>query len=70
MRRVQWSGHLTVQVAHDAPAAVLDAFADLGVRGESAAPAYQIVALDIPSDADFRAVIGRLRAGKSDGTWD
>ena len=70
MRKARWSGHLTVRVAHSDPAAVLDAFADLGVRGESAAPAYQIVALDIPPDADLRAIVGRLRAGKSDGTWD
>jgi len=70
MRKAEWSGHLTVQVAHSDPVAVLAAFADLEVRGESAAPAYPITALDIPPDADFRAVIGRLRAGKSDGTWD
>jgi len=70
MQKAQWSGHLTVQVAHGDPAAVLDAFADLGIRGESAGPAYEIAALDIPPDADFRAIIGRLRAGKSAGTWD
>jgi hypothetical protein len=70
MRRADWSGRLTVRVAHSDPAAVLDAFAHLGVRGESAAPAYRIAALDIPPDADLRAVIGRLRAGRSDGTWD
>ena len=70
MQTAQWSGHLTVHVAHSDPAAVLDAFADLEVRGESAAPAYPIAALDIPPDADFRAILGRLRAGKSDGTWD
>jgi hypothetical protein len=49
---------------------VVDAFADLGVRGESAAPAYPIVALDIPPEADFRAIRARLRTGRSDGTWD
>jgi len=70
MRKAQWSGHLTVRVAHSDPAAVLDAFADLGVRGESAAPAYPIAALDIPPEADFPAIIARLRAGRSAGTWD
>ncbi|WP_436528752.1 DUF4265 domain-containing protein [Actinoplanes sp. HUAS TT8] len=66
MRKMAWSGHLTVRVTDDDPAAVLDAFADLGVRGESAAPAYPIAALDIPPDADLRAVADRLRAGG----WD
>ena len=70
MGRTHWSGHSTVRVAHPDPAAVLDAFADLGVRGESAAPAYSIAALDIPPEADFRAIIARLRAGRSDGAWD
>jgi hypothetical protein len=70
MRKAEWSGHLTVRVAHIDPVDVLDAFADLGVRGESAAPAYQITALDIPPDTDLRAIIDRLRAGKSDGIWD
>jgi len=70
MQTARWSGHLTVRVAHGDPDAVLDAFADLQVRGESAAPAYPIAALDIPPEADLRAIIGRLRAGKSDGTWD
>jgi hypothetical protein len=42
---------------------VLEAFADLGVRGESAAPAYEIAALDIPPEADLRAIVARLRAG-------
>jgi hypothetical protein len=70
MRRAAWSGHLTVRVAHSDPAAVLDAFADLGVGGESAAPAYRIAALDIPPDADLRAIVGRLRAGRSEGTWE
>ena len=70
MQGIHWSGHLTVRVAHSEPAAVLDAFADLGVRGESAAPAYPIAALDIPPEADLRAIITRLRAGRSDGAWD
>jgi hypothetical protein len=70
MQGLEWSGHLTVRVAHRDPAAVLEALADLGVRGESAAPAYEIMALDIPPDADFRAIRARLRAGKSAGTWD
>jgi hypothetical protein len=70
MQKAHWSGHLTVRVAHSDPAAVLDAFADLGVGGESAAPAYRIAALDIPPGADLHAIIGRLRAGRSDGTWD
>jgi Domain of unknown function (DUF4265) len=62
MSRAQWSGHLTVRVAHGD---VLDAFTNLGVRGESAAPAYQITALDIPPDADLRAIRDRLH----DGGW-
>ena len=70
MGRAQWSGHLTVRVAHRDPAAVLGAFADLGVRGESAAPAYEIAALDIPPEADLRPIRARLRTGRSDGTWD
>ena len=70
MRRAQWAGHLTVRVTDDGSAAALDAFADLGVRGESAAPAYPIVALDIPPGADLRPIIDRLRAGRSAGSWD
>jgi hypothetical protein len=66
VRKAYWSGHLTVRVAHSDPTAILAAFADLGVRGESAAPAYGIAALDIPPDADLPAIIARLRAG----TWD
>ncbi|WP_426505599.1 DUF4265 domain-containing protein [Dactylosporangium sp. McL0621] len=70
MRKAHWSGRLTVRVAAGDPAAVLGAFADLGVRGESAAPAYQLAALDIPPDADLGAILGRLRAGRSEGAWD
>jgi hypothetical protein len=66
MRRAQWAGHLTVRVAPGD----LGVFADLGVRGESAAPAYPIVALDVPPGADLRAIVGRLRAGRSAGSWD
>lgn len=66
MNGMRRSGHLTVRVAHPDPAAVLDAFADLGVRGESAAPAYRIAALDIPPGADLRAIVARLRAGGCD----
>jgi hypothetical protein len=65
-QKAQWSGHLTVRVAHPDPAAVLDRFADLGVGGESAAPAYRIAALDIPPDADLPAIVARLRAGRFD----
>ncbi|GAA3290602.1 DUF4265 domain-containing protein [Dactylosporangium vinaceum] len=70
MQKAQWSGHLTIWVTRCDPAAVLATFAELGVTGESAAPAYDLAALDIPPDADFRAIRGMLRAGKAAGTWD
>jgi hypothetical protein len=70
MRKAHWSGRLTVRVTAGDPGAVLDAFADLRVRGESAAPAYRLAALDIPPDADLRTIVGRLRAGRSEGIWD
>ena len=65
MNGMAWSGHLTVRVACPDPSAVLGKFADLGVRGESAAP-FGIAALDIPPDADLHAVVARLRAGGYD----
>jgi hypothetical protein len=61
VRRTSWSGRLTVRVSHPDPAAVLAAFTDLGVVGETSA-AYRIAALDIPADADFGAIVTRLRA--------
>lgn len=70
MQKAEWSGHLTVWVTGCDPTAALAAFAALGVAGESAAPAYDLAALDIPPDADFRAILGLLRAGRSAGTWD
>jgi hypothetical protein len=70
IRKNQWSGHLTVRVAHPRPSTVLEVFAGLGVRGESAGPAYAMAALDIAPDADLRAIVTRLRAGQADGIWD
>jgi hypothetical protein len=74
-RRVSHGGRLTVRVIplRDGPLqdlqAVLDAFEDLDVTGEGAAPAYRIVALDISPDADLAAVKARLRRGEADGSW-
>lgn len=74
--RVRWSGRLTVRVIpwddgplHGNRKAVLDAFAPLGVTGEGVEK-FGIVALDIPPDADLRAVKMLLSAGQSDGRWD
>lgn len=69
-RKAEWSGRLTVRVTGCEPGFALDAFADLGVGGESAGPAYRLAVLDIPPDADFPAIHERLRAGRSDGAWD
>jgi hypothetical protein len=76
-RRLHHGGRLTVRVIpfRDGPLrgslqAVLDAFAALGVTGEGAAPAYQMVALDIASDVDLAAVVGKLRQGRDDGSWE
>jgi len=75
-RKITFSGRLTVRVIplREGPLAgseraVLDAFTDLGVGGEIAGHGYRIVALDIPPDADFRAIVARLRAGQADGSW-
>lgn len=74
--RIEWSGRLTIRVIpfRDGPLggslqAVLDTFEALGVSGEGALPAYAIVALDVPTDADFAAVKERLRQGEDDGSW-
>jgi hypothetical protein len=75
--RIEFSGRLTVRVIpfRAGPLggdlqAVLDAFAELGVSGEGALPAYAIVALDIPPDSDHGAIIDLLLRGQDDGSWD
>lgn len=49
--------------------AVLDAFEPLGVSGEGAEPAYPILALDVPPDADWAAIKQLLHEGEADGRW-
>jgi hypothetical protein len=74
---VEWGGRLTVRVIphRDGPLAgsvesVIDAFTPLGVGAEGAKPSFPIVALDIPGDADFPAILGLLREGQANGSWD
>jgi Domain of unknown function (DUF4265) len=74
--RVEWSGRLTIRVIPfragplaGSLRAVVEIFEELGVSGEGALPAYAIVALDVPADADFAAVKARLRRGEDDGSW-
>jgi hypothetical protein len=76
-KKVRSSGRLTVRVIPLGAGplggdlqAVLDTFADLQVVGEGAAPAFHIVALDIPADADHREIVSRLRAGEENGSWE
>ena len=76
-RRIHFSGRMTVRVIpyRRGPLmgdlqAVLDTFAELGVTGEGAEPAYPIVALDIPADADLAPIVARLRRGHANGLWD
>jgi hypothetical protein len=77
IRKIAHSGRLVVRVIpfRNGPLngnlqAVLDVFAGLGVSGEGAGPAYQLVALDIAPDADLLAIVNRLRQGRDDGSWD
>jgi hypothetical protein len=76
VERLHWAGHLTIRVAPnpDGPAPedlppLLDAFAAVGVRGEGAMPAYPIVALDIPPDADLPTIKAVLLEGEAAGRW-
>jgi hypothetical protein len=76
VERLHWAGHLTIRVAPnpDGPAPedlqpLIDAFATVGVRGEGAMPAYPIVALDIPPDADLPAIKALLLEGEAEGRW-
>lgn len=73
---VEHGGRLTVRVIPlpDGPLAgscdaVINAFTPLGVDAEGAEPAFPIVALDIPGDADFGAILRLLRDGEADGRW-
>jgi hypothetical protein len=75
-RVVRHSGRMTVRVIpyrrgplRGQVDPVLEAFAELGVAGEGAGPRWHVVALDIPPDADHRAILARLRAGAVDGSW-
>ncbi len=74
--RAEWSGRLTIRIvpSRDGPLhgdrqAVLDSFEVLGVTGEGIEH-YNMVALDVPADADLAAVKQLLRAGEADGRWD
>lgn len=74
---LSWSGRLTIRVipSREGPLGgslqgVLDAFEPLGVTGEGAEPAWPIVALDVPPDADLARVKALLRKGQADGRWD
>lgn len=73
-RRSQ-SGRLTVRVLprYDGPLggnwqAVADAFAPFGIYVE-VADEYNLIALDIPPEADLAAIKALLTAGEADGRW-
>ncbi|HEY3502002.1 MAG TPA: DUF4265 domain-containing protein [Actinocatenispora sp.] len=72
-KRVEFSGRLTVRVIplseSTTLAAIMATFAEFGVTGEGAGPAFRLVALDIPADADHAAILATLRAGQANGTW-
>jgi hypothetical protein len=70
------SDHLTVRIIcfRSGPLkgslqAALDRFVPLGLYAEGAAQ-YGMVALDIPPEADKRAVHRELLRGAADGSWD
>lgn len=49
--------------------AVLDTFEALGAGGEGAAPAFNLVALTIPSTAPLAQIKAELVRGEADGSW-
>lgn len=70
------SGNCTIRVIplSDGPLAgdkqaVLDAFAPLGVEGEGVGQ-FDLVALNVPPEADLDRVKGLLLRGVEDGSWD
>lgn len=71
---VSWSGNCTIRVV-PFPAltggrqAVLDTFAPLGVEGEGIEQ-FEIVALNVPPDADLHEVQRLLHRGADEGWWD
>jgi hypothetical protein len=48
---------------------VIGAFSELDVDCKNALPAFKLVALDIPPDADLAAITRLLREGEVDGRW-
>lgn len=69
--RVAWSGRYTVRVVpfgsgalEGSHQAVIDRMASLGVDCEGAEPAYNIVALDIPPNAELRTIKALLQRGE------
>ena len=74
--RTEWSGRLTIRIIpfskgplNGSRQAVLDTFKPLGVSGEGIEE-YNMVALDVPTDADLAAVKRLVQAGEADGRWD
>lgn len=74
---VSASGRLVVRVVPlregplgGAQEPVFEAFAPLGLRGESGLPQFNVIAFDVPPDADLAAVKALLAAGEADGRWD
>lgn len=74
---LRWGGRLTVRVLplpegplNGDPQEVRRAFAPLGVLSGEPSPQYGIVALDIPREADLRAVKALLLEGEALGSWD
>jgi hypothetical protein len=73
--RVRSSGRLTIRVIPRTDGAlrgnrqaVLDWFAPYGVSGEGIEQ-HGLVALDVPAEADHRALKSELQRGEADGRW-
>ncbi len=75
VERVEASGHCVVRVLPDAAgplgsaAAVLAELSRFGLSGEVFSDELPLVALDVPADADFRAIKQALDDGEASGWW-
>ncbi len=74
--RIQWAGSCTIRIVplpdgglEDQRQRILDMFAPLGVDGEGIA-VFDLVALNVPDNVDYRPIKTLLRAGYDKGWWD
>ena len=74
--KIQWAGSCTIRIVplpdgglEDQRQRILDMFAPLGLDGEGIA-AFDLVALNVPDNVDYRPIKTLLRAGYDKGWWD